>query len=155
MLGEGGLEEVEGADRWEECGDVQWKVTEDYTGEIIAASAEKNTVTTHKPRNPRFQAALATAKLANPTVSPYVWGPALQLLAHQTFAGQPVEMVIEVQLYLEEFLQFRKQVHCYYKITRAPNLASLAQDCRKYAKNPALAFDTQKQVDADVHAAAL
>ena len=66
-----------------------------------------------------------------------------------------VAMVIEVQLYLDQFLQFRKLVHPYYKITRAQNLASLAQDCRKFAKNPALAFDTQKQVDADAADAAV
>jgi len=148
MLGEGGLEEVQGADRWKEYGDVEWRTT-DWRNDTIKGAAEKNVVTTHRPRNPRFQAAVTAAKQANPTISAYVWEPALQLLAHPTFAGHAVAMVIEVQLYLDQFLQFRKLVHCYYKITRAPNLASLAQDCRKYAKNPALAFDTQKQVDAD------
>ena len=153
MLGEGGLEEVQGADRWEEYGDVGLRTTNRH-GTTIKGAAEKNLVTTHQPRNLRFQAALAAAKQANPTISAYVWEPALQLLAHPTFARHAVAMVIEVQLYIDQFLQFRKLVHCYYKITRAPNLASLVQDCRKYAKNPALAFDTQKQVDTDAAAAA-
>lgn len=153
MVGEGGLEEVQGADRWEEYGDVKWMTN--WHGNTIEGAAEKNVVTTHQPRNPRFQAALVATKQANPTISAYVWEPALQLLAHPTFAGHDVAMVIEVQLYLDQFLQFRKLVHCYYKITRAPNLVSLVQDCRKYAKNPALAFDTRKQVDAADAAAAL
>eukprot|EP00729_Bicosta_minor_P013154 gene13154-21276_t len=151
MVGEGGLEEVQGADRWKEYGDVGWGAKLLYP--IRNPREPRNTTTTPQPRNPRFQAAVTAAKQANPTISAYVWEPALQLLAHPTFAGQPVAMVIEVQLYLEEFLHFRKLVHCYYKIARAPNLASLAQDCRKYAKNPALAFDTQKQADADLLAA--
>merc|ERR1719272_602573 len=154
MLGEGGLEEVQGADRWEEYGDVQWGSRDGSHTMRRNADDPRNTTTTHRPRNPRFQAAVTAAKQANPTISAYVWEPALQWLAHPTFAIHAVAMVIEVQLYLDQFLQFRKLVHCYYKITRAPNLASLAQDCRKYAKNPALAFDTQKQVDADAAAAA-
>lgn len=56
-------------------------------------------------------------------------------------------MVIEVQLYLDQFLEFRKTVHCFYKITRAPTLSSLAQDCRKYAVNPAEAYDRQRELD--------
>ena len=139
MVGKGGLQEVASADRWEEYGDVKWKDKGMQSGAQYERNP-KNRTTVFKPRNPLFISALATAREANPTVSPYVWEPALKLIAHPTFAAQPVAMVIEVQLYLEEFLKFRKAVHCFYKITRAPNLASLAQDCRKYAKNPEIAL---------------
>ena len=139
MLGEGGLTEIEGTDRWKEFGDVEWRAGRD----------PRNTITALRPSNPTFLAALATAKKANPTISAYVWEPALQLLAHPTFATEPVAIVIEVQLYLEPFLRARKAVHGFYKITRAPNLALLAQDCRGYAINPDIAYDQQKQVTFD------
>lgn len=148
MLGEGGLQVVEDADRWKAYGDVQccedddmeWYGEDGFSEKALEAK-RMNKTTTFKPRNPLFQQALSAAKESNPAISPYVWEPAVKLIAHPTFATEPVAMVIEVQLYLEEFLKYRKAVHCYYKITRAPHLASLAQDCRKYAKNPALAFD--------------
>ena len=149
MLGEGGLQdqEVEGADRWKEYGDVQW-----HRRCGIYPHPDQthlNPTTTFKPRNSVFQQALTATKEANPNISPYVWEFALKLTVHPIFAAEQVAMVIEVRLYLEEVLKFRKTVHCHYKITRAPHLASLAQVCRKYAKNSELAFDTQRQVDAD------
>ena len=107
----------------------------------------RNFVAAFKPRNPAFANAVESAKETNPHVSGYLWEPALKLLAHPTFAAEPVAMVIEVQLYLEEFLKYRKAVHCYDKITRAPHLAALAQDCRAYALNPDVAFSRQAVVD--------
>ena len=78
----------------------------------------------------------------------------MKLIADRTFAAEPVRLVIEVQLYLKEFLKYRKAMHCYYKITRASNLPSLAQDCRRYAKNPELAFGSThwngQRLDDDV-----
>lgn len=152
MVGEQGrLDDVQ-VDRWSEYGDVQtvsiqW--AKQRRGSNLAVPDCDSHITSVAPRNPLFAAALATAKEANSAVSPYVWDPALQLIAHPSFAAQPVAMVIEMQLYLEEFLTFRKAVHCFYKITRAQTLASLAQDCRKYAKNPEIAFDTLKLIEIE------
>ena len=146
----GGLDEVT-VNRWEEYGDVLWG---DGWENGNPNAARLNRVTAVRPRNPAFIAALSSAKHTNPEVSPYVWEAALKLLAHPTFELEQVQMIIEVQLYLEEFLAFRKTVHCYYKITRAPNLSSLAQDCRKYAVNPAEAYDRQRELDYDAAAAA-
>lgn len=139
----GGLEEVSGVDRWEQFGDVQWKEA-DIWGKPIPGAAANNrgdACIALTPRNPHFHAAVSAAKDANPAVSPYVWEPALKLLAHPAFAAEPLAMVIEAQLYLEGFLEHRKAVHCYYKITRAAGLSSLVQDCRKHATNPEVAFD--------------
>lgn len=167
MVGTGGLEEVVDAYRWEEYGDVEWagewvEDGSDDEGEDDSAKVDggddddsdmpasnlpdkepRNFVTVLKPRNPMLATALEMAKEDNPHVSGYLWEPALKLIAHPQFAAESVAMVIEVQFYLEAFLQSRKAVHCHYKITRAPTLASLAQDCRKYAKNPALSYSRQ------------
>ena len=98
------------------------------------------------PQNPAFQAAMSTAKAANPEVAAYVWDAALQLLGHPQLSAEPVEMIMELQLHLTPFLDVRKQMHCYTKLARADSLASLAQDCRKHALNPAAAYSREKDV---------
>lgn len=123
----GGLQPTE-VDRWKTYGDVQF------------ARSMKNRVMVDQPINVHFADAVAEAKEANPEVSGYTWLAALRLLASGEFVDKQVSMMVEVQLYLEDFLKYRKEAHCYYKVLRAPHMASFAQDCQHYSLNPKIAY---------------
>ena len=138
----GGLKRTEGVSRWDQYGDVRYREREWFQN-----AATKNQTVARVPQNERFREAVAAATRANPEVNGYTWTAAIRLLGAKRFADEPVAMVVEVQLYLEQFLTSRKGVHCYYKITRASHLASLAQDCRKYALNTAIAYSRQKELE--------
>ena len=85
-------------------------------------------------------AAVDAAKKANPGVSAPLWRAAKDLLANERLRKAPVRIVIEAQLYIPFFLDARKQLHIFYKVSRAKGLAELAQDCAKYATSAEMAF---------------
>lgn len=76
-----------------------------------------------------LEEALAVAAPENPDLNQRLWKLVQQVLADPAQAAEPFEVVVELQLFLEAFLDKRKLVHGYYKIARAPHLAALARDC--------------------------
>ena len=105
--------------------------------------------------------AMDAARQANPGVSAPLWRAAEELLAeeddddydddddddestgmnsNERLRKAPVRIVVEAQLYIPFFLDARKQLHIFYKVSRAKGLAELAQDCAKYATNAEMAF---------------
>ena len=83
-------------------------------------------------RDPAFQLAAEKTKQDN-KLGGAVFRAAVALLKHPALAGAPIQMVVEVQLYLDVFLRERKVVHAFYKLARANSLMSLTMDCVKFA----------------------
>ena len=86
--------------------------------------------------------AIATARKANPQVSGYVWAAATELVCAPALRDSQVAIVLEMQLYLAEFLRFKLMLHLPYRIERAGNLLALAQDCGRWGNAPELEVAT-------------
>ena len=86
--------------------------------------------------------AIATARNANPQVSGYVWAAAAELVCAPELRDSQVAIVLEMQLYLVEFLRFKMMLHLPYRIERAGNLLALAQDCGRWGNAPELEVAT-------------
>lgn len=115
--------------------------------------------TCYTAHNKAFNKALSAAKEQNRNTSPYTWAAAVRVLGSQDLADKPIKMIIELQLYLEEMLKMRKTIHTPYTVSRSDTLAGkfvwdtnnlqsrlfagLAQDQRKYALNPFLAYNKE------------
>eukprot|EP00039_Didymoeca_costata_P025124 m.12389 g.12389 ORF g.12389 m.12389 type:complete len:693 (-) comp4647_c0_seq2:141-2219(-) len=99
--------------------------------------------TCYTAHNKAFKKALSAAKEQNRNTSPYTWAAAVRVLGSQDLADKPIKMIIELQLYLEEMLKMRKTIHTPYTVSRSDTLAGLAQDQRKYALNPFLAYNKE------------
>lgn len=59
---------------------------------------------------------------------------ACKLLHHEKFQSSQVKIMMEIQLYFEEFWEIRKMTHMLYKIVRQSDLSSLANDCVEHRK---------------------
>ena len=58
---------------------------------------------------------------------------ACELLRSPAIRDEPTTLVVEVQLYISQFLEERKRVHGFYKILRADTPWALTADCAKFA----------------------
>ena len=70
---------------------------------------------------------------------------ATRMLSHKTLAKHPITMIIEFQLYHPLFLDIKRKLHGIYKFCRADTLLDLVKDLLKYAKNPAMAYNVQRE----------
>ena len=70
---------------------------------------------------------------------------ATRMLSHTALAKHPITMIIEFQLYHPRFLDIKCKLHGIYKFCRADILLDLVKDLLKYAKNPAMAYNEQRE----------
>jgi hypothetical protein len=51
-----------------------------------------------------------------------------------TIGDTPVQMIAEVQLHLDYYVDIRKQTHLWFKVERSPDLPTLRVDCAKHVE---------------------
>lgn len=98
-------------------------------------------------KSAEFTKVLETARIENGEAFEHVWDPAKELLLSRVFAEEPVSMVMEVQLYRQEFIDAKKKSHLFYKIIRASSLADIAKDCFQFSSAGMLAYNRQDEIN--------
>eukprot|EP00039_Didymoeca_costata_P021081 m.343348 g.343348 ORF g.343348 m.343348 type:complete len:242 (-) comp22714_c0_seq1:210-935(-) len=136
----------------------RWNVLQDVDKMSYEFEKERLMHPDYKLHNEQFKKAVDHAKEKNPSISPYIWITALRYLL-ETLSDEPLEIVVELQVYLKDLLELRKEVHGPYTITRcivkdpkkfqdnvymSRGLKLLAQDQRKRALNSSLAYNDAK-----------
>ena len=94
--------------------------------------------------DPRWPGLVATVQSRNPDITDLMKEAALDLLGHKSIAQRPVRMIIEVQMFLAEFLETKKALHAIYKFGRPANLLDLTKDLAKFATNPDMAYTAEE-----------
>eukprot|EP00039_Didymoeca_costata_P006988 m.95189 g.95189 ORF g.95189 m.95189 type:complete len:677 (-) comp13483_c0_seq2:55-2085(-) len=69
---------------------------------------------------------------------------ALELLRHEAISEDSIQIVVEIQLYLNAFLEKRRMCHIWYKVVRAANAQSLTKDCAKFATEDTMSYQRTK-----------
>ena len=103
------------------------------------------------------------AMTSHPGFEPLAWGrkkrddiseeltdAAMALLRHPSFAKKPATLAIEVQLFLNQFLQLKKQQHAIRKVGWARNVMLLTKTCAKYATSRAMSIKAYQIDHTDV-----
>ena len=89
--------------------------------------------------DPRFAAMADEVQKRNPDITDVHREVAIALLGGDGIARTPITMIVEIQMYLPEFLENKKKLHGLYKFGRPSNLVDLAKDLAKFATNPGMA----------------
>lgn len=78
-----------------------------------------------------FEEAVQRVRERN-TVGDGVLDAACELFRSPQIASEPITLVVELQMYVDYFLEQRKRVHAFYKLLRADTPLALTADCAKY-----------------------
>ena len=94
-------------------------------------------------RDPGWLPAVAAAQAQNPEITDLLKEAALTLLGDKSLAKKLVTMIVELQMYVAEFLKTKKALHAIYKFGRPANLVDLTKDLAKFATKPEMAHQAQ------------
>ena len=108
--------------------------------------------------DPAFMAAVKARHERDQIPAPVV-DAALELLKHRKVAGKAITMVVEIQYFVDAFLEKRKLVHIFYKVFRTKSALELAMDFAKYAngegESKAMAYALPAAVANEGYAASM
>eukprot|EP00039_Didymoeca_costata_P000779 m.47232 g.47232 ORF g.47232 m.47232 type:complete len:418 (-) comp10468_c0_seq1:101-1354(-) len=90
-------------------------------------------------KSKKFKQAAKQVKKRN-NIANDTYDAAVKLLKNRTLETQNIDMIVEIQLYLNHFLEKRRMCHIWYKIVRSSGCKALTLDCAKYATNATMAY---------------
>eukprot|EP00039_Didymoeca_costata_P016424 m.295070 g.295070 ORF g.295070 m.295070 type:complete len:772 (+) comp16393_c3_seq2:55-2370(+) len=84
--------------------------------------------------SPRFQSVAKAFKAVN-NIQDDLYDAALKLLSHKLLQQKPIQIIVEIQLYLEPFYEKSRLANLWLRVCRAPNARVLTQDFAIYASS--------------------